>query len=180
MNYKSFLLIISVSLSLSSCEFNCSVGKAKKDVEVTGTVKVKEGARIYNNIELQASGVKVDKAYLIFDNGERVPDDNFVDFTSPVKIHILVDSGWVEENGKVMLGASEKITAESGNVVVEEVDLFEKYPEGISAEDARSIYLSAIFTIKEGAPPTSFTVSFRVWDKKGAGFIEGSFKLYSK
>ena len=177
MKLFSFLFIVSISFLLQSCEFNCSIGK--KD-EVTGSAEVKDGARIYNNIQLNASGVKVDKAYLLFDDGQRVPDDNFVDFKSPVKMQILIDSGWVEENGKVLLGASEKIITEKGEVVVEEADLFQKYPDGISVEDSKSIYLSAILKLKEGIPPTSFTVSFRVWDKKGDGSVEGSYKLYSK
>jgi hypothetical protein len=177
MKLFSFLLIVSLSFFLSSCEFSCSVGK--KD-EVTGTAEVKDGARVYNNIQLNASGIKVDKAYLLLDNGQRVPDDNFVDFNGPVKMQILVDSGWVEENGKVQLGASEKIITEKGEVVVDEADLFQKYPDGISTEDSKSIYLSATVKLKEGTPPTSFTVSFRVWDKKGDGFVEGSYTLYSK
>jgi hypothetical protein len=171
------LFIVTISFLLQSCEFSCSIGK--KD-EVTGAAEVKDGARIYNNIQLNASGVKVDKAYLLFDDGQRVPDDNFVDFKSLVKMQILVDSGWAEENGKVLLGASEKIVTETGEVVVEEADLFQKYPDGIAVEDSKSIYLSAILKLKEGIPPTSFTVSFRVWDKKGNGFVEGSYKLYSK
>ena len=177
MKLFSFLFIVSISFLLQSCEFNCSIGKKN---EVTGAAEVKDGARIYNNIQLNASGVKVDKAYLLFDDGQRVPDDNFVDFKSPVKMQILIDSGWVEENGKVLLGASEKIITEKGEVVVEEADLFQKYPDGISVEDSKSIYLSAILKLKEGIPPTSFTVSFRVWDKKGDGSVEGSYKLYSK
>ena len=177
MKLFSFLFIVSLSVPLSSCEFNCSIGK--KD-EVTGAAEVKDGARIYNNIQLNASGVKVDKAYLLLDNGQRVPDDNFVDFNGPVKMQILIDSGWVEENGKVFLGASEKIITEKGEVVLEEADLFQKYPNGISTEDSKSIYLSASVKLKEGIPPTSFTVSFRIWDKKGNGFVEGSYKLYSK
>ena len=177
MKLFSFLFIVSLSVPLSSCEFNCSIGK--KD-EVTGAAEVKDGARIYNNIQLNASGVKVDKAYLLLDNGQRVPEDNFVDFNGPVKMQVLIDSGWVEENGKVLLGASEKIVTEKGEVVLEEADLFQKYPDGISTEDSRSIYLSASVKLKEGIPPTSFTVSFRIWDKKGDGFVEGSYKLYSK
>ena len=177
MKLFSFLFIVSISFLLQSCEFNCSIGKKN---EVTGAAEVKDGARIYNNIQLNASAVKVDKAYLLFDDGQRVPDDNFVDFKSPVKMQILIDSGWVEENGKVLLGASEKIITEKGEVVVEEADLFQKYPDGISVEDSKSIYLSAILKLKEGIPPTSFTVSFRVWDKKGDGSVEGSYKLYSK
>jgi len=170
--------LCSLSLLLQSCEFSCSVGGNKDDV--SGTAKVKDGARIYNNIQLNASGVRVDKAYLLLENGQQVPDDNFVDFKGPIKMQLKVESGWVEEKGKVLLGASEKITSESGEVLVDEADLFQQYNEGIPAKDAKSIYLSASLKLKEGAPPTSFMVSFRVWDKRGSGFIEGSYMLYSK
>ncbi|MEO7984064.1 MAG: hypothetical protein ABI688_08275, partial [Bacteroidota bacterium] len=139
-----------------------------------------DGARLYNHISLDASGIKVDKAYLLLDNGQRVPDDNFVDFKGPVKMQLLIDSGWVEENGKVLLGASEKIVSEKGDVIVDEADLFQKYPDGISVEDSKAIYLSAILKLREGIPPTYFIVSFRVWDKKGNGFAEGSYTLYSR
>ena len=172
-----FLMLFCVCFVLPSCEFSCSVGN--KD-EPKGTAVIKDGTRIYNQIDLQSNRVKLDKAYLLFDNGDRVPDDNFVDFKRPVRLHLLIDSGWVEQNGKVMLGAAETITAENGRAVLQEEDLFEKYPSGIPAADAKAIYLSAALQLKEGALPTSFTVSFNIWDKNGDGFIKGSYKLYSR
>ena len=174
----SFLIVLSIAFFLQSCEFNCSVGKKKE--EIKGAAVVKDGARIYNNIEINSPGIKVSKAYLLTADGKRVADDNFVDFKSPVKMQLIIDSGWIEKEGKVLLGASEKIIAEDGTVVLEEKDLFEKYADGISAEDAKSLYLSAILKLKEGAAPTSFKVSFKVWDKNGDGYIEGSYKLFSK
>ena len=174
-----FLFVFSTAFFLQSCEFNCSVGK-KKEEEVKGAAVVKEGARIYNNIELVSPGLKISKAYLVYEGGGRVPDDNFVDFKKMIKMQVEVDSGWVESNGKVTLRASEKIVAENGTVILEENDLFKKYADGIPAADAKYISLSAGVTLKEGAAPTSFLVSFRVWDKNGSGFIEGSYKLYSK
>ena len=177
MKLFSFLLLGCLVFLLQSCEFNCSIGKNDK---ISGVAEVKDGARVYNKIQLTATEVKVEKAYLLLDNGKRVPDDNFVDFNSPVRMQLIIDSGWVVENNKVMLGASEKIVTEDGKVLVDETDLFQKYPDGISVEDSKSIYLSAILKLKEGVPPTSFTVSFRVWDKRGNGNIEGSYKLYSR
>ena len=173
----SFSLFVCLTIFLSSCEFNCSIGK--KD-EPPGTAALVNDTRVYNGIRLETRGVKVDKAYLLFDNGERVPEGNFVDFKRPVRVHLLIDSGWVEQGGKVMLGAAETITAENGDIVLREEDLFQKYTEGIPARDAKVIYLSAALTLKENASPTSFTVSFRVWDKKGEGSIQGSYKLYSR
>lgn len=164
-------------IMLQSCEFSCSVGNKDKD---TGNAVVKDGARIYNNIQLKASGIKIDKAYLFLESGKRVPDDNFVDFKETIKLQLKFASDWKEENGKVFLGASERIENEKGDVILQEDDLFEKYSEGISVKDSRSIYLSAILKIKEGAVPTSFTVYFRVWDKKSDAFVQGSYKLFSK
>ena len=174
----AFLLIFCIGFFLQSCEFNCSIGK--KDEEIKGVAKVKEGARIYNNIELTSPGLKISKAYLVYEGGGRVPDDNFVDFKKWIKMQLQVDSGWVVNNGKIMLGASEKIIAENGTVILEENDLFKKYPDGIAAEDAKFIVLSAGVNLKEGAAPTSFTVSFKVWDKNGNGYAEGSYQLFSK
>lgn len=173
----SLFLFVLIGLFLQSCEFNCSVGK--KD-ELKGSATLKKQARIYNDIELNASGVKVSKAYLLLENGDRVPEGNSVDFKSPVKMQLLIDSGWVEQNGKVALGISEKITGENGTVILEEKDLFQNYTDGISVADSKIIYLSASIRLKENTAPTSFTVSFRVWDKNGTGFIEGSYKVYSK
>ena len=170
-------LAISIIILLPSCEFNCSIGK--KD-EPKGVAVVNQGTRIYNGIDLEVNGLRVNKAYLLLDDGQRVNDDNFVDFKQPVRLQLLIDSGWVEQDGKVLLGAAEKITGENGNTILQEDDLFQKYPEGIDAADARIIYLSATLNLKENASPTSFKVAFRVWDKRGKGWVRGSYKLYSK
>ena len=69
---------------------------------------------------------------------------------------------------------------ENGEVVLQENDLFEKYPEGVSVEDSKVVFLSAILKLKPGAQPTSFTVYFRVWDKRSDAFVEGSYQLFSK
>ena len=163
---------------LSSCEFRCSVGG--KDKTPPTAKDEKSGVRVSNEISIQPNGVKVEKAYLIFEDGTRVPDDNVVDFSKAVKLVMLIDSGWKETNGKVMLGASEKIEVEK-EVLLDEKDLFQSYTDGISAEDAKTIALTAsVKLIKEVRPLTTFHVSFRVWDKNGSGFIQGHYKLYSK
>lgn len=163
---------------LPSCEFSCSVGN--KDDEPKGTAVEQDGARIYNNIKLTTSRVKLRRAYLKFEDGSRVPDDNFVDFTQPVKLILDVDSGWVIQGGNVYLGASEKIIEENGNIILDEPDLFGTQTEGVSARDAKSIYLSASLKLKKDMAPTSFSVQFRIWDKKGDAYIEGSYMLFSK
>lgn len=171
------LLIVSCIFLLSSCEFSCSVGD--KDKNTATTTFLEDQPRIYNKIMMEAKKLKVQKAYLILDNGDAVPENNGVDFKNPVKMIIKIDSGWTEKDGKVMIGASEKIVTEDGTVLVDEPDLFANNT-GASPEDAKTISLTASITVREGAPPTSFTVSFRIWDKNGEGQIEGNYKLYTK
>lgn len=177
MKFSAVLIVVCILFTLQSCEFSCSVGDKKKD---TGVAVEKDGAKIYNNIQLKASGIKVEKAYLFLGSGEKVPDGNVVDFNGPIKLRLQLASDWTEENGKVLLGASEKIIDEKGDVVLQEDDLFAKYPEGVTVKDSKIIFISAILKLKEGSPPTSFTVFFRVWDKRGDAFIDGSYQLFSK
>lgn len=90
MKFVSFLLAACMLLILQSCEFSCSVGDKKKE---SAAVKIIDGASIYNNIQLKASGIKVEKAYLFLESGERVPDNNTVDFKGPIKLRLQVGKG---------------------------------------------------------------------------------------
>ena len=178
MNRITSFVFLVISFFLQSCEFSCSVGNNEPEKE---SVTANESIRIKNDISLQTNGVKVGKAYLLFDDGEPVPDDNVIDFSQPVQLVLSIDRGWQEENNKVSLGASEKIMVEN-DVLLDEKDLFEnKFPDGMPAEDAKIIYLKARVTLKKRIQPlTTFIVSFHVWDKNGKGFIQGNYKLYSK
>ena len=180
MKLSSFFIAICILFTLQSCEFSCSVGDKKKEDKEKGTSVEKDGARIYNNIQLKTSDIKVEKAYLFLESGEKVPDDNVVDFNGKIQLRLQMATDWKEENGKVLLGASEKILNEKGDVVLQQDDLFEKYPDGVSVKDSKVIFISAILKLKEGTPPTSFTVYFRVWDKRSDAFVEGSYQLFSK
>ncbi len=160
----------------SSCEFSCSIGDKSSEKKISYT---SDEPRIYNNIKLKATKLKIEKAYLIFDNGNAVPENNAVDFKNPVKMQVKIDSGWVSRDGKVMIGASEKIVTEDGTVLLDEPDLFAANT-GVSPEDAKSLRLTASIHVREGSPPTSFTIFFNIWDKNGEGTMEGSYKLYSK
>lgn len=177
--YNLFPALLAVAITLQSCEFSCQLGGKKE--EPKGTAVLKEGARIYNDISLSTNKLKLDKAYLVLKDGTPMPEGNLVDFSQPVILRLLISEGWTEENGKVMLGASEKIEAEDGTVLLDEADMFAKgFEDGVSTTDAKQISITASIKLKREVPPTTFTVSFRVWDKKGEGFVEGSYKLYSK
>ncbi len=173
-----FCLYSSIAFILTSCEFRCNIGDTD---DPKGTAVVREGARVYNDIQLKTNGVSVEKAYLVFENGDPVPESNVVSFDQPVLLKLTIDSGWQEENNKVLLGASEKIMVENANVLLDEKDLFSKYPDGLSASDAKKITLTARIIVKQKMNPlTTFLVEFRVWDKVNGHSIDGSYKLFSK
>ena len=179
---RLLISFFALTIIISSCKFSCKVGsldETEPKAMSKGTVKIGD-ALVYNDIEITSNAVKLNKAYLVFENGERVPDGNLVDFTSPVKLVLLIDSGWEINNGKVMLGASEKISSETSDEILNEADLFASYTDGISEEDARIIGITASIKLPRGAPPTAFDVHVRVWDKNSDAFIEGRYKLFSK
>lgn len=183
-----FLAMFIVCCTLQACEFHCSVGeteKTKNSTTSTSTTKRtittnnEEGPKVNNGIQLASTGVRLKTAYLS-KNDESVPDDNTIAFDGPVKIHFEFDSAWTNENGKVFLGASEKIVQDNGVIIIDEQDVFAKYPDGVPYEDAKYVNLTAKLTLKEGSPKVSVTVYFRIWDKKGTGSIEGSYQVHSK
>ena len=69
--------------------------------------------------------------------------------------------------------------SEDGSVILDKEDLFTS-SDGYSVEDAKIIGISVTINVKSGSPPTYFTVHYRLWDKKGDGVIDGSYRLYSK
>jgi len=93
---------------------------------------------------------------------------------------IKLDTGWVKENGKSFIGASERISTSAGKVVVNADDIFKDYEvTGVDMEDAKFISLSAV--IKQADPGLDeFVVKFRVWDKKGSGEIRGKYNFKIK
>ncbi len=181
MRFFTGVILLASMVLLQSCEFSCSVGDAG-DKDKNTVRDAKSGARIRNEIKLDATDLKIEKAYLAFADGERVPDDNIVDFSQPIKMVIVFESGWKEIDGKVYLGASEKITVQDGQVLLDEADLFaEKSATGLSPTDAKTIALTATINLTSAIKPlTSFTVSFRIWDKNSNAAVQGNYKLYAK
>lgn len=72
--YASMLCIL-----LASCKFNCSVGESKSSVNTKSFTSADEtaltGGVIKNDIELEATGVKLKAAYLV-DAGENLLAEN--------------------------------------------------------------------------------------------------------
>src|SRR5687768_2328418 len=76
-----------------------------------------------NNIKVKSKGVNVEQAFLMFDDDKLVPGDNKVEIGQRVRLRLIL-SGWEPVNGKVALGASEKIETDDGQVILDEKDLF--------------------------------------------------------
>lgn len=146
------------------------IKKKKKQDEEESTIQV------LNNIDIESKGgVKVYRTFLSYSDGSLVPSSNTTQLQQPIYLNINVEKGWEEEDGKVSIGASEKITTDNGTVLLEEADLF-KNTTSLSADDAKFIRLKALINNMSG-PINYFVVDFKVWDKNGDGVIKGSYKF---
>jgi hypothetical protein len=177
---KTFFLLLVLASVLSGCEFNCSVGKTDNGT-TTKTVSSQDGggltgAVIKNDIELEASDVKVSRAYLSVDNGTPL-DSNVVDLKQKISCTVVADTGWTKIDGKTFIGTSERVTGSDGTVLLDAKDLFVEYDStGLSAEDAKVITISA--TVSSKIPGVDmYKVEFKIWDKKANGMITGKFKF---
>ncbi len=170
-NNKLFLFCLCL-ITLSSCEVKVDPGST----EATAPAK-KTDSKIRNEITVQAKGLKIEQAFLLYQDGTLVPEGNKAKVGEDVNMRLII-SGWKEENGMVYPGAGEKITTSNNNVVLDEKDLFADYTAtGVKASDAKYITLTATIT-KVEVLVDYYEVSFRVWDKKGDGEITGSYKLH--
>ena len=159
--------------SIVSCEFKTEIKTPTSSTSATSST-----SKIRNGIELKSNGIKVSQAFLVFDDGTLVPQSNEVQVNQPVTMRLVIDEGFKAENGKVTIGASEKIETSNGNVLVDEADLFKSQDE-IEAARAGVITLKAVITQIDKLYDY-FLVSFKVWDKKSNNNVTGSYKLYIK
>ncbi len=172
--YKLTVLI--VLFAMAACN---NAGTANKDAKTNDKPAVSSASQnIRNDVSLKATGVTVQQAFLMFEDGKLVPQDNKVDVGQQVNLRLIVE-GWKAVDGKVLLDASEKIVTDEGQVVLDKPDLFASYPDGINAADAGVITLSAVIT-RVDKLFKYFEVSFRVWDKRSSENVTGSYKLYLK
>lgn len=163
-------------LAISSCDIKTG---DKKAGEKTKAVTSKDnttlnGAIIKNDIDIEVTGVKLKSAYLVDADYNPLPE-NKTRVGEKIYIVIKTDTGWVKENGKSFIGASEKILTSAGRVVVSADDIF-KADEltGLDAKDAGVVSLSALITQADPGID-NFEVRFRVWDKKSLAEIKGKY-----
>ena len=135
-----------------SCDFKCSVGDNKSGAKAKAVTSedntTLNGAIIKNNIDLDATGVKLKEAYLA-DASYKPLAENKAGIGEKIYLVIKMDTGWVKENGKSFIGASERILTPAGRVVVSADDIFKNQEvTGMNARDTKEISLSAVIKIE--------------------------------
>ena len=109
------LLLFLFAGMLYSCEVK---------VNAPGTKNI-SSAKIRNGIDVNAKGVKVEQAFLTYDDGSLVDESNTTSVNKKLKINFVV-KGWKAENDKVALEANEKITTSDGDVIMDEQEIIFK------------------------------------------------------
>lgn len=177
---RYYLCFALLSFCATSCTLQVKGPEENKEANSVSTkVSVSNGTatKIRNDIQLETLGsLKVSQAFLVYEDGKLVSEENKTEVGKPVDLRLIIDKGWQEQNGKVSIGASERIETSDGQVLLFEEDLFKEYKE-VEAKDARYISLTANISRLDKLYDY-FLVSFRVWDKKGTGEAKGSYKLY--
>ncbi len=183
MNLLKSCYICVLIISLAGCKVSCSSGNIEPDKTKTVTSGNNNtelsGAIIKNDIDIEASGVKISQVYLMNEDREFLKE-NEAAMGEKIYLVIKADTGWVKINDRSFLGASERIMTAAGHVAVDAVDIFKDYDtEGLPAEDAHLINLSAVITQADPGVK-DFVVRFKVWDKKGKAEVKGSYKFKLK
>jgi hypothetical protein len=167
----TFLLLSAVAIAA------CNNANQTSD-KAEGSASSSNNSNIRNGISVKSQGLKVEQAFLLFEDGKLVPAGNKVEVGQKVIMKLILN-GWKPVNGKVAIGASEKITTDDGQTVLDEDDLFANYTDGIDAKAASGITLSAVITGVDKLYKY-FEVSFKVWDKNSSDNVTGSYRLHLK
>jgi hypothetical protein len=172
------LTLLLLSAAIAACNNNAKTDTSSKVEDSKPGSPSSTSQNVRNDVKFNSSGLNVQQAFLMFEDGRLVPQDNKVEVGQQVNLRLIID-GWKANNGKVMLGASEKIATDEGQVILNEPDLFHEFAEGVNAADAGVITLSAVIT-KVDKLFKYFEVSFKVWDKSSNDNVTGSYRLYLK
>ena len=137
-------------------------------------------AQLLSGVEItETGGLKVARAFVRSIEGNVFSKVVTAGSNEKVILNLTLD-GFKVEDGNSFIGASEKITAADGTIILDAEDLFSKYTSsGINANDAKVLRLSAVVTGDVNNNPY-YNVSFRVWDKKGDGEVAGTYKIIAK
>jgi hypothetical protein len=124
------------------------------------------------------SGLTVDESYLTVD--KKKLSSNEVSLGSIVYLVLTGVGNFTETAGKVYPGASMNVTGSSGQVVIDEKDLFARYDTtGVESTGAGNLSLN-LTVAKPMSIGETYVWKARVWDKKGKGEINAEMKVKVK
>ena len=145
-----------------------------KEDESTKTINSKDKFR--NGIKYEVKGgLKVEQAFLTYADGPLVDEKNITSLGRPLVLHLVTD-GWKSDSDSLRVGASEKVTASDGTVVMNETDLFADN-RSVSKKDARFLTLQVVLN-KLNMLVDYFLVDFKFWNKDADQSVTGQYKFY--
>ncbi|CAL1518729.1 hypothetical protein [Chitinophaga sp. MM2321] len=119
--------------------------------------------KIRNGIQVEANGgLIVEQAWLQYASGPLVRDGNIINVGEKIKIHLIIQ-GWKGMNDVISIGASERITTDEGQCLLEATDMFADYAT-LSLQAVQKISLSAVIDNIDRLVDY-FKVDFRIWSK---------------
>lgn len=119
--------------------------------------------KIRNGIEVQATGgLIVEQAWLQYASGALVREGNIINLGEKIKLHLIIHE-WKGINDVISIGATEIITTDEGETVLQSGDMFADYTS-LSLQAVQKISLSAVIDNIERLVDY-FQVDFRVWSK---------------
>ncbi|MDR2145499.1 MAG: hypothetical protein LBE91_03440 [Tannerella sp.] len=119
--------------------------------------------KIRNGIEVQAEGgLVVEQAWLQYASGPLVRDGNIINIGEKIKIHFIIQ-GWKGMNDVISIGATETISTDEGQYVLQTGDMFADYAT-LSLQAVQKISLSAIIDDIDRLVDF-FRVDFHIWSK---------------
>ncbi len=126
---RKYLFALSIIVGLiTSCnndqQKNADTKNKVEKTQKMPTSNLRNNIKIRNDINIKAEGIVLSQAFLLYDDGTLVPETNETGVGKPVKMRLIIDNGWKEQDGKVSIGASEKIEPSDGELMLDEKDLF--------------------------------------------------------
>ena len=163
------LLLFLFAFLFSSCEVKINTpGSSTKNTSA---------GKIRNGIKVASKGVSVEQAFLTYEDGSLVDENNTTSVNRKLKINFVV-KGWKAEDGKVALEANEKITTDDGDIILDEKELFSRGGlQTISAEDAQYPRLTVVIN-QVNKLYDFYLVSFKVWNRGTEQSLEGEYKFH--
>jgi hypothetical protein len=174
---KTTIIIAITLLFLSACDISVSTNSGNKTADNLNTVS-DSAQKIRNGITYDSSGgLIIETAFLMKDDGELITDDNTMKANERFKL-ILKLSGWQAENGKVQIGAGERLRNSNQVVMLQEDDLFAN-AGAVSAEDAEVITL-VMEVLNTETIYDFYETEFMVWNKEVDQMVRGSYRFKLK